>query len=96
MKNQGKRVDPNIVGVASPRPYGHHAGRTDAVPYHGLNGARPYHAPPEGARPYISDRPYIEPYSERAVCAGTRTDGHACKAKAVSGERFCTPHASQG
>jgi hypothetical protein len=46
--------------------------------------------------PYVSDTPFEEPYAARATCAGTRRDGHACKAKARPGEPMCEAHQGQG
>jgi hypothetical protein len=63
-----------------------------------VEGQKSVHAATiEGAIPYVSDRPYVPPsYNERPTCAGTRTNGSRCNAKAsVSGSQFCEAHLDQ-
>jgi hypothetical protein len=72
-----------------------------ALPY-GIGGVRPADAvsttyKPHGKGiPYVSDVPFEEPYAERATCAGLRTNGSPCKAKARPGELTCEAHQGQG
>ena len=89
--------------AASERVLAHQAGVAGARPY-GTNGNMPadavrttysVHGNATAVR-YISDVPFEQPYAERPTCAGTRTNGTPCKAKAEAGEAFCKPHSDQG
>ncbi len=79
------KVPAMLVGVENARPYG----LAGNMPADAVVTARKPHG--EG-RFYVSDVPYVEPYNDRATCAGTRTDGNACKAKAKPGESYCDHH----
>lgn len=79
------RYNPTTLGVEGARPYG-------------VAGNMPADAVVTGIRPhgrgtlYVSDAPFVESYADRATCAGTRTDGQPCKAKAKPGETHCASH----
>ena len=83
------RYNPNVLGVQGARPYG--AGGvvpSDAV----VTGIKPHGR----GVPYYSDRPFEQPYNDRPTCAGTRTDGKPCKAKAEPALEFCKAHNPEG
>lgn len=72
----------------------------------GVEGARPYGAPPEGSVmttqrpqgvgiPYVSDVPFVQSYAERPTCAGLRKDNQSCGAKTRAGFLMCEAHADQ-
>lgn len=74
------------------------SGQVEGARPYTLAGNRPANAVVTGhmvhgaGRLYISDVPYDEPYNDRATCAGHRTDGKPCKAKARPGEGTCVAH----
>ena len=83
------RVPAALVGVENPRPYGL-AGNLPA------DAVMTAHKPHGNGRLYVSDAPFVQPYNERPTCAGTRTDGNPCKAKAVPGLTHCEHHDPEG
>lgn len=82
---------------------------TTSQHYAGVEGARPYGAPPgsvpaageirahaRGAVPYVSDTAFVgDTYADRPICRGTRTDGQPCGAKAAVGKECCKRHEDQ-
>lgn len=83
--SSGNRPNSMVGHVKDARPYGIGGN----VPADAVMTA---HRPHGRGRLYVSDVPYEQPYNERATCAGTRTDGEACKAKAKPGEAYCEHH----
>lgn len=82
------------------RTLAHQGAVQDARPYGVPPGAVPYNSgmrsqPTRETVPYISDTPYVVPYADRPNCAGNRTDGKPCGAKAQPGLRMCASHEDQ-
>lgn len=80
------------------------------VNHGGVEGARPYgtagnlpadavtttYRPHGNGRLYVSDTPFEQPYNERPICAGVRTDGKSCNARVEPGKGYCRAHDPEG